>query len=171
MSELTDRIPDSARDIRLNLESLFSTHGSPGLSEIQVAGIAMACGYALKDAAFAQELQQIPPTPELVAASKAAASIMAMNNVYYRTLHMARNEALAGLPARLRMNVIAKPGIEKVDFELMCFAVSALSGCESCIRSHMFEVKKAGVGDEGIQSAIRIAAVINGAHTAIASNR
>ena len=71
------------------------------------------------------------------------------------------------MPARLRMNVIGKPPVAKVDFELMSLAVSALSGCGMCINSHINEVKKAGITNEGIQSAVRLASVLNAVRTAL----
>jgi len=43
---------------------------------------------------------------------------MAMNNVYYRFLYLASNKAYETKPARLRMNTIANPGVDKADFEL-----------------------------------------------------
>ena len=55
-----------------------------------------------------------------IAAAKAAAVMMAMNNVYYRFVHLASNKEYATMPARLRMNVIANPGVDKADFELWC---------------------------------------------------
>ena len=38
---------------------------------------------------------------------------MGMNNVYYRFLHLVEDAEYAQLPARLRMNVIGNPGIDK----------------------------------------------------------
>ena len=69
-------------------------------------------------------------------AARAAASIMAMNNIYYRFTHLASAPDYKTLPARLRMNVIGKPGVDKADFELWCLAVSAINGCGVCIDSH-----------------------------------
>ncbi len=40
------------------------------------------------------------------------------------------------MPARLRMNVIANHGIDKLDFELISLAVSAVNGCSLCVTSH-----------------------------------
>jgi lipoyl-dependent peroxiredoxin subunit D len=100
-------------------------------------------------------------------ASKAAATIMAMNNVYYRSLHLMEDAEISKLPARLRMSVIGKPGIPKVDFELMCFAVSALAGCGQCLTAHLQELRKAGISHEGAQSALRIAATLNAADRAM----
>ena len=77
---------------------------------------------------------------EVDAAAKGAASIMAMNNVYYRSMHLIEDKEISKLPAKLRMNIIGKPGIPKVDFELMSLAVSAISGCGMCINAHIQEL-------------------------------
>src|SRR3546814_4422657 len=55
-------------------------------------------------------------------AARAAAAVMAMNNVYYRFVHLASNQEYAKMPAKLRMNVIGSPGIDKADFELFSLA-------------------------------------------------
>jgi alkyl hydroperoxide reductase subunit D len=86
-----------------------------------------------------------------------------MNNVYYRSLHLLHNQEYRTIPARLRMNIIANPGVEKVDFELWCTAVSAINGCGMCLDSHEAELKKHGVPAAQIQTALRIAAVVNAA--------
>ena len=65
------------------------------------------------------------------------------------------------LPAKLRMNVIAKPGVEKADFELWSLAVSAVNGCGMCIDAHEHELRKAGLSTEAIQAAVRIAATVH----------
>ena len=67
------------------------------------------------------------------------------------------------MPANLRMNIIGNPGIDKVDFELMSLAVSAINGCGMCMEAHVAEVTKGGVNRTGVQSAIRIGAVVNAA--------
>jgi alkyl hydroperoxide reductase subunit D len=84
-----------------------------------------------------------------------------MNNVYYRFVHLVSDKEYGKLPAKLRMNVIGSPGIAKVDFELYALAVSAINGCGMCMDAHVHEVAKAGVSRVGVQSAIRIAAVVN----------
>ena len=91
-----------------------------------------------------------------------------MNNIYYRFVHLVGDEEYKKMPAKLRMNVIGSPGIPKVDFELYSLAVSAINGCGMCIEAHNHEVLKAGVSKLGVQSAIRIAAVINAAAQGIA---
>ena len=98
---------------------------------------------------------------EAAEAARAAAAIMGMNNVYYRFTHLASNKDYRNLPAKLRMNIIGKPGVEKADFELWSLAVSAINGCGMCVDSHEAELKKAGVTTEQIQAAVRIASVVN----------
>ena len=93
-------------------------------------------------------------------AAKAAAAIMGMNNIYYRFVHLAGGD-YKKMPARLRMNVMANPGVDKADFELWSLAVSAVNGCGMCIESHEHELRKAGLNAEQIQASIRIAAVVH----------
>jgi len=100
-------------------------------------------------------------TPEAVVAAKAAAAIMAMNNIYYRFTHLATDPDYARMPARLRMNVIANPGVDRIDFELWSLAVSAINGCGKCIDAHDQVLRQAGVSREAIQQAVRIASVIH----------
>jgi alkyl hydroperoxide reductase subunit D len=88
-------------------------------------------------------------------------SSLAMNNIYYRFTHLASAEDYKTLPARLRMNVIGKPGVDKVDFELWCLAVSAINGCGVCVDSHEKILRGAGLSAEQIQAAARIAAVVH----------
>lgn len=77
--------------------------------------------------------------------ARAAAAIMAMNNIYHRFTHLVGNEEYATLRAGLRMNVIANPGCEKVDFELASLAVSAINGCGMCMESHEKTLRKHNV--------------------------
>jgi alkyl hydroperoxide reductase subunit D len=164
LEEVKQSIGDYGKDVRLNLSNVLSQEGSPGLTERQIGGIALACAYASKNRSLVQailsdETQVL--SPQDIEATKAAASIMAMNNIYYRFLYLSEDKEFSKMPARLRMNVIGNPGVPKVDFELYSLALSALTGCGMCINAHIHEIKKAGITPQGIQSAVRIAAVIN----------
>ena len=158
---LKDALPDYAKDLKLNLSSLAA---ESVLNEQQRAGTFVACALASRNevttravlASFAPSLSS-----EALVAAKAAASIMGMNNIYYRFTHLASAEDYKTLPARLRMNVIGKPGVDKADFELWCLAVSAINGCGVCIDSHEKILRKAGFSAEQIQAAVRIAAVVH----------
>ncbi len=164
IKEIRSELGDYAKDIKLNLGNVLSEEGAAGLSESQIALIALASAYATKhekliSAIAMQAAEHL--SAEGIEAAKAAATIMAMNNVYYRFVHLASDKEYAKMPANLRMNIIGKPGVEKVDFELASLAVSAIEGCGMCIDAHVHEVEKAGVSRQGIQSTIRIASVLN----------
>lgn len=162
---LKDLVKDYGKDIRINLETVLSTEGAPGLTETQVFGLFLASTYATKSEklkSLALEIVHGRLTPEEIEGIKAATTIMGMNNIYYRFLHLLEGqEELKKLPAKLRMTVIGRPGIEKVNFEFYSFAVSAITGCGMCITAHVRELKKSGVEDFAIQSAVRIASVVN----------
>ena len=101
-------------------------------------------------------------TPEVADAARAAAAIMGMNNVYYRFLHMMGEQSgYAEMPSRLRMQIIGKPGVDALDFELWCLAASAITGCERCVQAHEASVRQKQGSQEQVQEAVRIAAVIH----------
>ena len=168
---LRDSLKDTAKDIRLNLSSVLSEEGAPGLSRSQIMGVALATAFAVKDQRVYEAIRAEAAgvlDDAAIKAAVAAAVIMAQNNVYYRSIHLAEDKDLSSMPAKLRMTVIGNPGIPKVDFEMYCLGVSALAGCGMCIKSHAHELKKAGVSQEGVQSVFRIAAVIAGAVQGVA---
>lgn len=164
LENLRDALPGYARDLQLNLGSVLTAAGAPGLTERQIWAVALAAAAASRNAGFTRDMQALA-TRHLdaahVSAAHAAAAIMAMNNVYYRFLHLVDDEEYAKLPARLRMNVIGSPGIAKADFELLSLAVSAINGCGSCVASHERQVRQHGLTREAVQSAVRIAATVH----------
>jgi alkyl hydroperoxide reductase subunit D len=160
LDALREQIPEFAKDIRLNLGSLAN---ETTLSDQQKWGTFLASALAVgqPDVVKAIEAEVGPRlTPEAITAARSAAAIMAMNNVYYRALHLLTNPEYRTLRAGLRMNVLANPGVEKVDFELWSLAVSAINGCGMCLDSHEVELKKHNVPALNIQAAIRIGAVV-----------
>ena len=172
LTNLKNLIPEHAKDLKLNLSAVLSPEGAPGLTEHQIAATALASAIAARNPVLLRELETLV-VPKLdaaqVTAARAAASIMGMNNVYYRFAHLVENPDYATLPAKLRMNVIGNPGVAKTDFELYSLAVSAINGCGACVAAHDKVVRKAGVTAEGVQSAVRIAAVIHGVAVALES--
>ena len=171
LDTLKDLVKDYGRDIRINLDSVLSSEGAPGLTDAQIYGTFLASAYATKSEKLKELAETIASeklSSEEIEGVKAATTIMGMNNIYYRYLHLLEGEAeLKKLPAKLRMTIIGKPGIEKVNFELYSLAVSAITGCGMCINAHVHEVRKGGIEDLGIQSAIRIASVTHAAAQAL----
>jgi len=164
LDTIRDAIPDYARDLRLNLGSVLTTSGAPGLSEKQIWAVALASAIASRNGEFTRDIEALAAThldATYVNGARAAAAIMGMNNVYYRFLHLVEDSEYAQLPARQRMNVIGNPGIDKVDFELLSLAVSAINGCGTCVASHERQLRKHELTRETVQSAVRIAATVH----------
>jgi lipoyl-dependent peroxiredoxin subunit D len=164
LETLRDALPDYARDLKLNLGSVLTTAGAPGLTEPQIWAVALSAAAASRNSAFTREFEQLAAAhldAAHVQAAHAAAAIMGMNNVYYRFLHLVEDEQYKQMPARLRMNIIANPGIDKFDFELLSLAVSAINGCGTCVVAHERQLRQHGVSREAIQSAVRIAATVH----------
>ena len=164
---LKSRIPDFAKDVRLNLSSMGSDES---LTPAQKYGLFVACGIASRNAVVRKALVAEASAhldEATLAAAKSAAAIMGMNNVYYRFVHLAGNKDYKTLPAKLRMNVIGNPGVPKLDFELWSLAVSAINGCGMCIDAHEDVLRKGGVTTDAIQTAVRFAAIIQSAALAV----
>jgi alkyl hydroperoxide reductase subunit D len=164
LSELKSSLPDYAKDLRLNLESVLTEAGAPGLGDAQIRMIALASAVASRNPALTAALQAFAAErlgPAELDGAKAAAAMMAMTNVYYRFTHTVENREYETLRAGLRMNVMANPGVDKVAFELAALAVSAINGCSKCIDSHEKVIRAHGVSAQGLQSAVRIAAVVH----------
>ena len=161
LDSLKDALPAYAKDLKLNLSSLAN---ETVLSDQQKWGTFLATALAGRNAtvikAIAGEVAE-KLSPEAQTAAKAAAAMMGMNNIYYRFTHMATEKTYGTLPAKLRMQIIANPGVEKVDFELWSLAVSAINGCFMCVDSHEAIVRKEGISADQIQASVRIASVLH----------
>jgi alkyl hydroperoxide reductase subunit D len=169
LDALREALPAYAKDLSLNLSSLAN---ETLLNDQQKWGTFLASAHAVGQPDVVKAIEAAAQlTPEARDAAKAAAAIMGMNNVYYRALHLMQNPEYRTLPARLRMNVIANPGVEKNDFELWCVAVSAINGCGACLDSHEEELKKRGVPNTQVQAALRIGAVVNAVSRVMAGER
>jgi lipoyl-dependent peroxiredoxin subunit D len=163
LENLLEQIPEYAKDLKLNAKTIILDNQL--LSKKQVAIIAIASAIAtknqqLKEATINQFTNDLDEKE--LSAAKAAAAIMAMNNIYYRFLDLIELEEYSKIPAGLRMNILGTHGIEKVDFELAALAVSAVNGCKYCVLAHERVLRKHGITAEQIHSTVKIAAILNG---------
>jgi alkyl hydroperoxide reductase subunit D len=167
LETLIDSIPHYARDIRVNLGNVLK---QTELTSQQLWGTAVASAIASRNDSVIRALETeaaLYVSPETIEAARTAAAIMAMNNVYYRFLHLTDNDKYSSIPAKLRMQGLRSHGLDQVDFELWCTAVSAINNCPACVASHERIVREKGLTEEHVLAAIRIAAVIHAAATAI----
>jgi alkyl hydroperoxide reductase subunit D len=167
IEQIRESLPEVAKDIKLNLQTVFQ---STTLTPPQLWGVAVASGYAARNRALAEAIAAdaaLQVEAGVIEDARAAAALMAMNNVYYRFRHMIGKESYSQKPARLRMNWIAKPLGAKADFELFCLAVSAINGCELCVQAHEKVVLEAGLGEDQVHDAVRVAATLHAAAVAL----
>jgi alkyl hydroperoxide reductase subunit D len=160
IDNLKSQLPDYAKDIKLNLSSLLN---EDTLGEQALWGTLVACAYGTKSGHVIAEIESEARehlSEEALNAAKAAAAIMAMNNVYYKFVGMVKDPEYGQMPGNLRMNVISNPGVDKHDFELWALAVSAINGCQPCVNAHVGTLSKEGIDSKVIQTAVRIAAVV-----------
>lgn len=162
LESLRESLPEAAKDLKVNLQNALQ---ESSLSTDQRWGVAVACALATRNARLAQVILDAArqhTSDAVIEDARAAAALMAMNNVYYRFKHMVGKEEYQSLPARLRMTRIAKPHSSKLDFELFCLAVSAINGCERCIVAHEKTVREAGASADQVHDAARTAAILAG---------
>jgi alkyl hydroperoxide reductase subunit D len=167
LETVLDSIPQFAKDIRVNLGNVLK---QTELTPQQLWGTAVACAIATRMPAVirAIESEAAQHVPEqTIEAARTAAALMAMNNVYYRFLHLTNNEKYSSIPARLRMQGLRSHGVDQTDFELWCTAVSAINNCPACVVAHEKVVRDKGLTEEHVAAAVRIAAVLQAVATAL----
>jgi alkyl hydroperoxide reductase subunit D len=170
---LKDILPDFAKDIRLNLSAVVKEDGNSGLTLNQVYGTALASAYATRNTARSSrrsqgEVSGTCSRPKKSMPPKAAATIMGMNNVYYRAIHMIEDEELGKMPAGLRMNVLSNPGVDKATFRscLNWPSPPSTAAADAC-RPMRAASNMQGLSKAAVQHGLKIAAVISAAAQAL----
>src|SRR5690606_10226675 len=109
---------------------------------------------------FTNNAQQEGASAEEIAESVACTSLLSANNIFYRFRHFLDKEKYNEIPARIKMNIMARPVNGKEFFELISLAVSAVNGCEMCVKSHEKSLIELGTSEARIFEAVRLGAVI-----------
>jgi lipoyl-dependent peroxiredoxin subunit D len=166
VESLKDALPEYAKDLKLNLGSITR---STVLNSEQLWGTLLASAAATQNTQVLAEIgaeatEQL--SPEAYQAALGAASVMGMNNVFYRGRGFLDGK-YDDLRPGLRMNIIGNPGVKKANFELWSFAVSSINGCSHCMTAHEHTLREAGVDREAILEALKVAAIVTGVAQAI----
>jgi alkyl hydroperoxide reductase subunit D len=160
LNDLKTRIPDWAKDIRLNLDGAI---GRSSLPPDETLGVALAAAFAARSKALV-DVFRAELAPEQADAALTAAALMGMNNTWYPYVEMAGDEDLKTQRAELRMNAYATSGgVEKRKFEAYALAASIVGKCHFCVASHYATLKKEGLTTQQLRDIGRIAAVVNAA--------
>lgn len=170
LQALKDRLPDYAKDIRLNLDAVVSRSS---LEPADALGAALAAAFAARS----QPLVEAFGAAALAAGHEAersaaltAAALMGMNNAWYPFVEMADDEGLKALRPELRMNAYASHGgVSKAKFESYALAASIVGKCHFCVKSHYDLLKAEGWTAQQLRDVGRIAAVVNAASQVLAA--
>jgi len=169
LEQLLETLPEYARDLKLNMSSVLK---QAELTPQQTWGTAVSCAIACRNPVLLEAVLEEAAkhlNEQAMFAAKGAASVMGMSNVFYRFRHLTSNEKYGAIPARLRMQIVARHGSDPVDFELWCLAVSAINACGTCVDAHEKVLKEKGIGEETILAAVRIASTIHGVASVVGS--
>jgi len=156
---IKEALPDYAKDVRLNLDSVIKRSS---INEELASACALAAAFATGNGKLVSFIQSNIADEKERDAALAAASIMAMTNVWYPYVEMVDDENLKGLPAQIRMNTIASHGgTTKERFEAYSLAASIVGKCHFCVKAHYDELKQMGYTVEQLRDIGRIASVVN----------
>jgi len=152
------------RDLKLNLSSTFT---SAYLTEKECALLALSIAVNNNNKVLIDFFEKLALSKEAseaeVAEAVGCASLLALNNVFYRFRHFTGKEKYTQIPARVRMQLMSSPVTGKEFFELMSIAVSAVNGCEMCVNAHEKSILHLGATEERIFDAVRIASIVTSA--------
>ncbi|MCC6869329.1 MAG: carboxymuconolactone decarboxylase family protein [Burkholderiales bacterium] len=157
---LKTRLPDYAKDIRLNLDGVIARSS---LSPQHAIGAALAAAVAARSGTIVDAIVgEGALDPAHQQAALTAAALMGMNNVWYPFVEMAGDADLKSMRAELRMNAYANHGgVDRPSFELYALAASIVGKCEFCVQSHYRLLKETGLTVQQLRDVGRIAAVVN----------
>jgi lipoyl-dependent peroxiredoxin subunit D len=159
VDQIKEALPEYAKDTKLNLDSVINRST---LDSSVANACALAAAMATGNGKLVTFIQSSMEDTKERDAALTAASLMAMNNVWYPYVEMAEDDRLTGLPAQLRMNAIASHGgTTKANFEAYSLAASIVGKCHFCVKAHYETLKQEGFGVEQLRDVGRIAAVIN----------
>ena len=170
LQTLKDRIPDYAKDLRLNLDAVLNRSS---LSPSQATAAALAAAFAAKCAPLVSALREDGDLdPAHAQAALTAAALMGMNNVWYPYVEMSGDAELKTVRAELRMNAYATHGgVDKASFELYALAASVVGKCEYCVQSHYKILRDGGFSTQQLRDVGRIAAVVNAVAQVLATEQ
>ena len=168
IAAIKERVPDYAKDLRLNLDAVLARSSLPPAA---AEGAALAAAFAAKSGALVAAIRTggtLDPAHRQAALT--AAALMGMNNVWYPFVEMADDPDLPTLRADLRMNAYATHGgVDRQSFELYALAASIVGKCEFCVRSHYKLLRETGMTTQQLRDVGRIAAVVNAVAQVVAA--
>ncbi|GAB2545114.1 carboxymuconolactone decarboxylase family protein [Spirosoma aerophilum] len=157
------------RDLKINVGNVLNSSQTLSKKEALLLALSVAVNekYQPLVDSLTNAVKQEGATDAQVAETIACTSLLSTNNVFYRFRHFISKDYYQQTQPGIRMSIMMNPVLGKEFFELMSLAVSAVNGCELCVRSHEESVLKHGATEARIFDAIRLASVIKGLITVL----
>lgn len=156
------------KDLRMNYKGLLRLKH---LSEKEVFLLALSVannnGNEVLQKSFMAKAKDAGATEGELAEAFACASMLSANNVMYRFRHFMQKESYDKMRMGLRMQIMMKPVLGKEFFELMSLVISAVNGCEMCVRAHEDSILNLEGTEDRIFEATRVGAVITSLGTIV----
>lgn len=152
------------RDLKINVGNVLNNSQTLTKKEALLLALSVAVNekYQPLIDAFTAMAKQEGASDAEVSETIACTSLLNTNNVFYRFRHFVGKDYYQQTQPGIRMSIMMNPVLGKEFFELVSLAVSALNGCELCVRSHEESVLKHGSSEPRIFDAIRLVSVIKG---------
>ncbi len=157
------------RDLKINVGNALNSNQQLSKKEARLLALSVAANekhQPLIDS-LSEAARQEGATDAQIAETLACTSLLSTNNVFYRFRHFIGKDYYNNTQAGIRMSIMMNPVLGKEFFELMSLVVSAINGCEMCVRSHEDSVLKHGASEARVFEAIRLGAVIKGLITVL----
>ena len=160
---LADKDHRYLKDLRINLNNALS-YQNLTKKESYLLALAVAINEKNENLklAFTQLAATEGTSEEEITELYALVSLMNVNNIFYRFRHFTDKEYYNNTPASIKMSIMMNPVLGKEFFELASLTVSAINGCEMCVKAHEESVLKHGATEARIYDAIRLTAVVKG---------
>ncbi len=151
------------RDLKINVQnSLNSTQLTKKESLLIALSVSVNEKNAKLEQIFSTLAMEQGATEAELAEVYACTSLLSINNVFYRFRHYVGKDYYSQQPAGIKMTVMGNSVLGKEFFELLSLCVSAVNGCEACVKSHEASILNHGASEARVYDAIRAAAMIKG---------
>lgn len=149
------------RDLRMNVKGFLKSKELT-TKEVYLLSVAIAndTQNPVLETVYAAKAIEAGASQAEVADAIACSSLLSTNNVFYRFRHFMGKESYEQMRAGLRMNIMMNPVLGKEFFELVSLAVSAVNGCEACVRAHEASLLGMGSSEMRIFESIKLASVV-----------
>jgi alkyl hydroperoxide reductase subunit D len=156
LEALLDALPPHANDVRRTLTAALE---DPTLSEPHKWGCVVTAAETLASPALLREADRAPE--DIATAARGVAAVMAMNNVYFRAVHLMKSADYAKMRAGIRMHALNID--DKIAADLWSITASAINACGACLDEHEEKLRANGGTAEQAHAALRLAAALAGA--------